>query len=97
RADGPAASWLRLRVDRLRRASRLRYDSSRMRIEAWRSRAVALLRRWGGSGRARWIALAALVLLLAVRIALPSIVRSQIESQARAAVAGTLAVGDVDL
>ena len=68
-----------------------------MRIEALRSRSAALLGRWWGSRRARWIALAAIGLLLAVRIALPAIVRSQIEAQAKAAVAGTLKVGDVDL
>lgn len=43
------------------------------------------------------VALVLLVLLVGLRIALPSIVRSQIEKQANAAITGQLTVGDVDL
>jgi len=38
-----------------------------------------------------------MILVIALRIALPSIVRSQIEKQASAAIVGQLTVGDVDL
>ena len=43
------------------------------------------------------VALVLVVLLIGLRIALPSILRSQIEKQANAAIAGKLTVGDVDL
>jgi hypothetical protein len=54
------------------------------------------LRSWVGRHRRRiLIALGALVLV--VRVALPSVLRRVIESQANAAVAGRVTVGDVDL
>lgn len=59
-------------------------------------RVVALCRRWL---RRRWVQAALVfgILLIAVRVALPSILRSQIEKQANAAIAAQLTVGDVDL
>jgi hypothetical protein len=43
------------------------------------------------------VALVLVVLVVGLRVALPSILRSQIEKQANAALAGTLTIGDVDL
>jgi len=58
--------------------------------------ATAAARPW--YRRRRYVvALVVLVLLVGLRIALPSIVRSQIEKQANAAITGQLTVGDVDL
>ncbi len=43
------------------------------------------------------VVLLVVVLLVVLRVALPSILRSQIEKQANATIAGELAIGDVDL
>ncbi len=43
------------------------------------------------------VAVALVVVAIALRVALPSILRWQIEKQASAAIAGQLTVGDVDL
>jgi uncharacterized protein DUF748 len=48
-------------------------------------------------GRRVVVALVLVVLVVGLRVALPSILRSQIEKQANAALAGTLTIGDVDL
>lgn len=55
-----------------------------------------LLRPWY-QRRRTGAALVLVVLVVGLRVALPSILRSQIEKQANAVLAGTLTIGDVDL